>query len=162
METPEFERLGLSELPRLLDEIMALWLHLPIRDHDIPGQRWKERWQLARLLIAGLLIEGNNVVIHCLDGLGLTGTVAALCLVDGGSYSGREAINEIRHVHNIHAVETPQQRQLVQRYVPEPVLTTDTVRDDLERVSAKLEMRSLLTNAGRIDPDNARIALQQW
>lgn len=161
MEMPEFQRLGLSELPERFREKMPLWLHLPIRDRDVPGPAWLDRWRLARLVIAKILLEGDNVVIHCLGGLGRTGTVAALCLIDAGRCEGQDAINEVRLAHSIHAVETSQQQRFVRAYRPQPVLTETSVRPELERIAAELEMRPLLTAAGRLDLDNTRIALEQ-
>lgn len=161
MELPEFQRLGLSELPERFREQMPLWLHLPIRDRDVPGPAWLERWRLARLAIAKILLEGGNVVIHCLGGLGRTGTVTALCLIDAGRCEGQDAINEVRLVHSIHAVETSQQQRFVRDYRPQPILTETSVRSELERIAAELEMRPLLTAASRLDLDNTRIALEQ-
>lgn len=161
METTEFQRLGLSELPRHFAEKMPLWLHLPIRDRDVPGVAWVNRWRLARLVIAQILLEGGNVLIHCLGGLGRTGTVAALCLIDAGRHEGQEAINEIRLAHSIHAVETSEQQRFVRNYRPQPILTETSVRSDLERIAAELEMRPMLTATGRLNLDNARIALEQ-
>lgn len=161
MELPEFQRLGLSELPERFREQIPLWLHLPIRDRDVPGPDWLDRWRLARLAIAKILLEGDNIVIHCLGGLGRTGTVAALCLIDAGRCEGQDAINEVRLAHSIDAVETSEQQRFVRDYRPQPILTETSVRSELERMAAELEMRPLLTAAGRLDLDNARIALEQ-
>lgn len=161
MELPEFERLGLSELPLLFDEKMPLWLHLPIRDHDVPGTAWLERWRLARLIIAKLLLEGKNVVIHCLGGIGRTGTVAALCLIDAGVCRGRDAIDLIRRNYNVHAIETPEQRSFVSRYRPDHVLAGASVQSGLRQLSMQMEVRSLLDDRGNLDPANTRVVLDQ-
>ncbi|NBB92638.1 MAG: hypothetical protein GVY32_05650, partial [Gammaproteobacteria bacterium] len=55
MESREFDMLGLEHLPGHFRERFPLWLHLPIRDGDIPGRHWMARWRFARLVIAALL-----------------------------------------------------------------------------------------------------------
>jgi protein-tyrosine phosphatase len=113
MESRELEMLGLGDLPAKMRERVPLCLHLPIRDCDIPDRDWMERWQLARLLIAAVLAEGGNVAVHCLAGVGRTGTVASLCLVDAGFGDGVNALAHVRNLHHIRAAETPEQEAFV-------------------------------------------------
>ena len=116
MEDSEFRRLGLGDLPVLLKRQIPLWMHLPIRDHDIPDARWMARWPEAHRTITGILADGGNVLIHCLGGLGLTGTVAALLVMEAEGCDGDEAIGRVREAHSVHALETPEQREFVRNY----------------------------------------------
>jgi len=151
MEGYEFERLGLGDLPGLLRQRVPLWMHLPIRDGDVPTPDWLERWRLARLVIAGLLVEGSDVAVHCLAGVGRTGLVASLCLIDAGACRGRDAIERVRRAHNIHAVETPEQQAFVEAYRPESILTEENVHAELARVGAEFGMPEITDENGRID-----------
>lgn len=159
MEGQEFERLGLGGLPGLLRARMPLWMHLPILDGDIPGRAWLERWRLARLVIAGMLVEGKDVVIHCLAGVGRTGLVASLCLIDAGACRGREAIERVRRAHSVHAVETPQQQEFVETYRPESILTEENVHAELARVAEDFGASEIIDENGRIDHAAAATAL---
>jgi len=151
MESRELEMLGLDGLPAEFRERFPLWLHLPIRDGDIPGSRWMERWQLARLVIAAVLAEGDNVAMHCLAGVGRTGTVAAMCLVDADFGSGRKAIDHIRTVHNVHAAETPEQEAFVERYEPASILSPDTIHQQLADYVAQAGLDPVLDRNNRLD-----------
>jgi len=159
MEGYEFERLGLGELPGLLRERIPLWMHLPIRDGDVPGPEWLDRWRLARLVIAGMLVEGNDVVVHCLAGVGRTGLVASLCLIDAGACRGREAIERVRRAHTVHAVETPEQQAFVEAYRPESILTEENVHDKLARLADEIDAPQIIDENGRIDPTAAATVL---
>ena len=150
MESRELEMLGLDGLPAEFRERFGLWLHLPIRDGDIPGARWMERWQLARLVIAALLAEGDNVAVHCLAGVGRTGTTAAMCLVDAGFGTGRQALDHVRQLHNVHAAETPEQEAFVEQYQPPDILKTNTVHDQLADTVARAGMEPVVDENGRL------------
>lgn len=151
MESRELEMLGLESLPVRFPERFPLWLHLPIRDGDIPGHRWMEQWQFARLVIAALLSEGDSVAMHCLAGVGRTGTVAAMCLVDAGFGNGRKAIDHVRAVHNVHAAETPEQEAFVEQYRPASTLSTDTVHQQLAEFVERAGLDPILDDNGQLD-----------
>jgi protein-tyrosine phosphatase len=151
MESRELEMLGLGHFPDVIRDRIPLWLHLPIRDGDIPDRRWMDDWRLARLVIAGLLAEGRNVAMHCLAGVGRTGTVAALCLSDAGAARGRDAIDHVRAVHTVHAAETPEQEAFVEDYEPPSRINADNVHDQLEQLAAESGIDSLLGADGRIE-----------
>ncbi|RFF27682.1 MULTISPECIES: dual specificity protein phosphatase family protein [unclassified Wenzhouxiangella] len=155
MESRELETLGLDDLPARLRERFPLWLHLPIRDGDIPGNRWMDRWQFTRLVIAALLAEGDNVAIHCLAGVGRTGTVAAMCLVDAGFGDGRKAIDHVRAVHNVHAAETPEQEAFVEHYRPSSILTPEKVHEQLADFVEQAGLDPILDDNDRLDRGRA-------
>lgn len=158
MEAAEFRALGIDTLPPALSDHLPLWLHLPIRDGDVPGPRWLERWPLARLVIAGVLLEGDNVLVHCLAGHGRTGLVAALCLIDSGRYRGQEAIDEVRSAHSINAVESMEQEGFVAAYRPEPPLDAAAVRSGFDDLAAATGFE-LRRADGSLDDSAARALL---
>jgi protein-tyrosine phosphatase len=162
MESRELEMLGLSEVPEKLQARIPLWLHLPISDVNPPGHAWLQRWRLARLLIAALLAEGGKVAIHCLAGVGRTGTVASLCLIDAGKAHGRAAIEQVRQIHHVRAAETPEQEAFVERYEPESILSSDCVHDQLADFVAEAGVDSVLDEDGRLDRARAGRLMLVW
>lgn len=82
------------------------WTHLPIPDYGVPDAGFMADWH--KLDLARRLREGESWAIHCRAGLGRTGTVAALLLVENGA-SATEAIAQIRRKHDTAAVETEAQ-----------------------------------------------------
>jgi protein-tyrosine phosphatase len=61
------------------------------------------------------VVAGENVVVHCVGGLGRSGLTAACWLVsDGMSAAG--AIDEVRRVRSPRAVETAAQADFVASY----------------------------------------------
>lgn len=82
------------------------WTHLPIPDYGVPDAGFMAGWR--ELDLARRLREGESWAIHCRAGLGRTGTVAALLLVENGT-SAVDAIAQIRREHDAAAVETEAQ-----------------------------------------------------
>ena len=102
-----------KELPGGLDGFTAAvraagleWAHLPIPDYGVPDAGFMAGWH--RLDLARRLRMGESWAIHCRAGLGRTGTVAALLLVENGAEAA-EAIAHIRREHDAAAVETQAQ-----------------------------------------------------
>ncbi|RYE30242.1 MAG: protein tyrosine phosphatase [Hyphomicrobiales bacterium] len=86
------------------------WVHLPIPDFGVPDARFMDRWRALDL--AHRLREGESWAIHCRAGLGRTGTVAALLLVENGARAA-DAIARIRREHDARAVETTAQAEFL-------------------------------------------------
>ena len=88
----------------------------PIRDYGIPTPK-----AMKKLLdIIDLSIENNQpVYLHCLGGLGRTGTVVGCYLARHGSDSGQKVLDIIRALrrntatHHLASPETAQQIELV-------------------------------------------------
>jgi ADP-ribosyl-[dinitrogen reductase] hydrolase len=87
------------------------WHHLPIRDVDVPDDEFEDQWKTSGPRLRSLLLEGKKVVIHCLGGLGRTGTIAARLLVEFGA-SPAEAIKAVRTARP-GAIETTEQQEYV-------------------------------------------------
>jgi len=114
MEDHEFDQLGVRLLPFTAQGLGLIWFHIPIRDISIPDFRFHERWSGIGLRLMNVLREGGRVVVHCRGGLGRSGIVAALLLIEAGMDS-REAVDAVRGVRPV-AIETVQQEAYVRGY----------------------------------------------
>lgn len=111
IEKHEFELLQVQELGTLVGELGMHWFHLPIRDVDVPDDRFESGWQTAVPEIHRRLDAGERILIHCRGGLGRTGLVAARILVERGCLP-RDAVHRVRAVRP-RAIETRAQEHYV-------------------------------------------------
>ncbi len=115
MPDSELDSLGVP--PRQLrdkaSEIGIEWYQLPIPDGGIPNQKFEELWADAGRHLRDLLKAGHNIAIHCKGGLGRTGTIAAMLLIEFGM-SPKTAIESIRKARP-DAIENGIQEQYVLR-----------------------------------------------
>lgn len=111
IEPHEFDLLRVPGLAETVARHDMHWFHLPIRDVDIPDERFELGWQSAGPAIHQRLQAGERILIHCRGGLGRTGLLAALILVERGS-DPREAIRRVRAARP-GAIETTAQEQYV-------------------------------------------------
>jgi protein-tyrosine phosphatase len=86
---------------------------LPIRDVSVPP-KVEDVASLVRG-IGSWAANGQTVVIHCIGGLGRTGTVAGCFLVEQG-FDAEAALNLLREVRAVNCPETDEQREFVRRY----------------------------------------------
>ena len=129
MESHELDTLQVPELP---DEMMAefpTWVQAPIRDRHAPDASFLRIWRYLRVYLARHLQTQGSVLLHCMGGLGRTGTVAALLCKDAGM-SSAEAIALVRQTRP-GAIETREQERFVEAYQPEFRLTPESVRGAL-------------------------------
>lgn len=97
MEEPELARAGVP-IQLLAKELAAQdihWRHLPIRDMMAPDHRFETAWVDLWPRLDRTLRVGGRVFIHCYAGLGRTGTVASLILMQYG-LSARDAMQRVR------------------------------------------------------------------
>ena len=95
VEAAELDR---YRVPRLGHEVQARgmeWYHLPIVDADIPREPFDTAWPQVGPVLRAHLLAGRRIVLHCLGGLGRTGTIAAQLLVELGQAPGA-AIRAVR------------------------------------------------------------------
>jgi ADP-ribosyl-[dinitrogen reductase] hydrolase len=113
IEAHEFELLKVNRLGEAVRELGMRWIHLAIRDVDVPNQRFEQEWIVAGSEIHRRIRAGEKILIHCRGGLGRTGLVAGLILVERGS----EPSNAIRQVRAARrgAIETVAQECYVLR-----------------------------------------------
>jgi hypothetical protein len=88
------------------------WIHHPIPDMEPPASPGAAAGLVARL--TDHLGEGRTAVVHCLAGLGRTGTVAACLLVARGR-AAEEAIAAVRAVRP-GSVQTQAQEDFVEAF----------------------------------------------
>ncbi|WP_377841413.1 protein-tyrosine phosphatase family protein [Bosea sp. UC22_33] len=86
------------------------WTHLAIPDYGVPDADFMADWR--KFDLAHRLRQGESWAIHCRAGLGRTGTIAALLLVENGT-GAAEAIAQIRREHDAAAVETEAQENFL-------------------------------------------------
>ncbi len=113
IETHEFELLKVNGLGELVQKLGMRWIHLPIRDVDVPDQRFENAWAAAGPEIHQRIQGGEKILIHCRGGLGRTGLVAGLILVERGC-APRDAIQQVRAARR-GAIETVAQECYVLR-----------------------------------------------
>ena len=87
------------------------WIHLPICDVDVPDRRFEKGWVTAGPEIHHRIRAGEKILIHCRGGLGRTGLVAGLILVERGC-GPRDAIQQVRAARH-GAIETSEQEKYV-------------------------------------------------
>jgi len=116
IEEHEFGFLQVKELPRVIEAAGLEWHWLPIRDVQVPDERFDWRWVYAGARIRAGLRAGERVLVHCRGGLGRAGMVAARLLVEFGTPVG-EAIRAVRAVRP-GAIETRAQEAWVQALQP--------------------------------------------
>jgi protein-tyrosine phosphatase len=85
VEAAELEALGLAALPAAVRAAGMDWLHVPVPDFAPPGPAALTAWRTAGPALAARLAAGGRVLVHCRAGLGRSGTLAAMILIEAGS-----------------------------------------------------------------------------
>jgi ADP-ribosyl-[dinitrogen reductase] hydrolase len=111
IEGHEFPLLAVELLEQEVRALGMDWLHLPIRDVDIPNQVFEDAWAVSGPTLHTRLDVGERILIHCRGGLGRAGLLAGRVLVERGC-SPRTAINRVRAVRP-NAIETSAQEKYV-------------------------------------------------
>lgn len=114
IEEHEFKMLSVGDLPEMASSLGITWIHLPIRDVSIPDFRFHGLWLSTVCELLDVLMSGKKLLIHCRGGLGRSGLVAALLLIESGVNS-REAVGLVRAARP-GAIETIQQEAYVRGY----------------------------------------------
>jgi protein-tyrosine phosphatase len=112
--TPEEEQeLDLKGEAREVKQEGMRFLSLPIPDRDVPRAESDVRAAVEKL--DADLSSGKNVVIHCRQGIGRSGLVAACLLITKGLSSGA-AIESLTAARGTEIPETVDQRRWIDRY----------------------------------------------
>lgn len=112
--TPEEERdLDLLHEERVTKEHDMAFTSFPIPDRQVPDSETK----LAKVLerVDKELASGKNVVLHCRQGIGRSGLVAACLLVTKGLDAGA-AIKRLSTARGTPVPETAEQRRWIGHY----------------------------------------------
>lgn len=111
LEEHELELLNVPDLETGVQSRGMSWWHLPIRDVDIPDQRFEQCWPTAGVELRRRLRAGESILVHCRGGLGRTGMVAARLLIDLGEPPQR-ALERVRAARP-YTVENAEQERYV-------------------------------------------------
>ncbi|MCC6002189.1 MAG: cyclin-dependent kinase inhibitor 3 family protein [Pararhodobacter sp.] len=95
LESGESRALRLDGLGSLLAAEGITWHRLPIPDFGLPDAVGMARWAGLSPGLHQALDAGQNVLIHCRAGLGRSGTMGALLLVERG-LPPQQAIDTVR------------------------------------------------------------------
>jgi protein-tyrosine phosphatase len=95
IERWELDFLGVANLGAESERAGLEWFHLPIIDMSAPDRRFADAWPEVGPRLHARLDAGENLVVHCRAGLGRSGTVAALLLIERG-VEVRAAIRQVR------------------------------------------------------------------
>ena len=112
LEEHEFPAFGVTGLPSAVRERGMRWIHLPIPDRCAPTATFEAAWPQLAPDLHQRLDDGERLLIHCLGGIGRTGTVAARLLMERG-WSCADAMLEVRKVRR-GAIETAVQEDYLQ------------------------------------------------
>lgn len=92
------------------------WHHLPIADYQIPDSEFLRQWKPVSESVTSELVANRHVCLHCKGGIGRSGTVAAMILIEHGE-SNEQAIKQVRRARK-GAIETTEQEAFVRAYRP--------------------------------------------
>ncbi len=109
---PELVRVGAASLPSAAAAAGLRYERASVPDQQVPSEDEAEH---AVRGILDALRRGERVAVHCLGGLGRSGTLAACVLVRCGM-SADEAIRRVREARGPRAVETVAQEAFVQQF----------------------------------------------
>lgn len=91
LEAREMTMLGVERLGERAAAAELEWWHLPIIDGCAPEGPFEERWPEAGDSLHAILDRGGRIVVHCRAGLGRSGMIAALLLIERGIEPGEAA-----------------------------------------------------------------------
>lgn len=116
VEQHELESLQVTTIGEAVQRHHMDWLHVPIRDVDVPTPSFEEAWISAGENLRARLRAGFDIVVHCKGGLGRAGTVAARLLTELG-WNPDDAIAAVR-IARPGALETKAQEAHVRALPP--------------------------------------------
>ena len=112
--TPEEERdLDLQQEAGEAKRLGMEFSSFPIPDRQIPKS--EEKWSDILEKVTRTLSEGKNVVVHCRQGIGRSGLVAACLLVRKGVSPGA-AVEIVSAARGLPVPETTEQRDWIDHY----------------------------------------------
>ena len=115
MEAGELESFHVTNIGDAAAAAGIAWHFIPMTDGDPPNERFEPLWPAIGQRLVTTVREGGRVVVHCRGGLGRTGTVVCMLLVEMG-YAPKRAMELVRSVRP-GAVETPAQERFVLGYL---------------------------------------------
>jgi protein-tyrosine phosphatase len=117
----ENEDLQLGEESDLAQARGLHFLSLPIEDRGVPAD-----WEAASRAVAQageMLKRGRNVAVHCRQGIGRSGVIAAALLTRDGS-SADDAFKLIGEARGLAVPETAEQREWLRKFAAQETPST--------------------------------------
>ncbi|MBZ5595461.1 MAG: tyrosine protein phosphatase [Acidobacteriia bacterium] len=112
LENEEADQLDLLDERRVAEDHALCFISFPIPDRSVPASL-----QEAVLLMGGITAQleaGKNVAVHCRQGIGRSGLIAAGVLIASGT-SPAEAMQIVSSARGIPVPETTEQRRWTER-----------------------------------------------
>lgn len=116
LEPDEAAELGLKDEGEILASKGMRFLPYPIPDRCVPASQPDALSLLADII--GELATGRNVAVHCRQGVGRSGLIAAASLVISGLAVG-EAVDVVSRARGVAVPETNEQLQWLKRLAAE-------------------------------------------
>jgi protein-tyrosine phosphatase len=113
LSSQEEEELDLLEEASVVRAHGIFFASSPIPDRQVP--RSKKEFSSALERIDGSLSSGTNVLVHCRQGVGRSGMVAACLLVARGLSPGA-AVDAISAARGVPVPESQEQRDWIDRF----------------------------------------------
>lgn len=107
LEDHEFVRVRIEALPERIRAAGMAWIHIRIPDRCAPAEAFRQAWPEHGPDLHRRLDRGERILVHCMGGIGRTGTVVAQLLIERGRAID-DAIREVRRVRQ-GAIETAEQ-----------------------------------------------------
>lgn len=112
--TPEEEReMDLSEEAGEARAQGMEFASFPIPDRQVP--RSEAKWSEVLEKMSRTLLDGENVLVHCRQGIGRSGLVAACLLLRNGMSPGA-AVESVSAARGVSVPETAEQRDWIDHY----------------------------------------------
>jgi len=92
------------------------WIHLPIKDMNGPDISFDNSWMKVIQNIVDRIRQGEHILVHCKGGLGRSGTIAALLLIELGIPNDK-AIIQVRQARP-GAIDIADQEKYILQYSP--------------------------------------------
>jgi protein-tyrosine phosphatase len=112
LEREEQTELGLEEEGPLVEAAGLRFVSFPIPDLGVPASRTAAVFLVHRLVRD--LESGKNVTVHCRQGVGRSGLIAAGALIVAGM-DAASALRIVSSARRVEVPETPEQRRWIER-----------------------------------------------
>lgn len=116
MEQDELHAYKVPDIGSFVTERGMAWFHMPIVDRNVPDRQFEMFWAYYGLRLRQILRSGGKVLLHCLGGLGRTGSIAARLLIELGMHP-EDAITSVRRARP-GAIENCRQEKYVRSIKP--------------------------------------------